>query len=29
MTGMDTDMLFSAAEARARRYLDWHAGRTG
>jgi 2-keto-3-deoxy-L-rhamnonate aldolase RhmA len=25
LTGTDTDMLFSAAEARARRFVDWHA----
>jgi 2-keto-3-deoxy-L-rhamnonate aldolase RhmA len=29
LTGTDTDMLFSAAEARARRFVDWHAGLTG
>jgi hypothetical protein len=25
LTGMDTDFLFSAAEARARRFAEWHA----
>ena len=23
--GTDTDMLFAGAEARAKRFLDWHA----
>ena len=26
LTGMDTDLLFTAAEARVRRFMDWHAG---
>ncbi len=25
MTGTDTDMLFSAAEARSKKFLDWHS----